>query len=157
MLRLKRVVSPYLKVRRTYRLKRYNMKQIMVVDDSATSRMFIRRCLEMVFVDQEEVVYFEADNGKVALAKLKENPTDLVVIDLNMPVMDGTTLLRWLKGSPKLTHIPVLVITSIDNPAKRDELKELGALEILSKPISPSKLMPVINDIFSLQSDTFGF
>ncbi len=133
------------------------MKQIMIVDDSATSRMFIKRCLEVVFADQDEITFFEAGDGKEALGKLKANPTDLVVIDLNMPIMDGATLLRWLKGSPKLTYLPVIVITSVDNPAKRDELMELGAFAVLSKPIAPAKIMPVINQIFNLQSDDFGF
>ena len=133
------------------------MIQIMIVDDSATSRMFIKRCVEVVLADQDEVVCYEAGDGKEALGKLKEKPTDLVLIDLNMPVMDGGTLLRWLKGSPKLTHIPVVVITSIDNPAKREELKELGAYEVLSKPIAPAKLMPVLNQVFNLQPDDFGF
>jgi len=129
----------------------------MVVDDSATSRMFIKRCLEMVLTDKEEITFNEAGDGKQALAKLKETPADLVFIDLNMPVMDGATLLRWIKSSPKLTDLPVVVITSVDNPAKREELKDLGAVEVLSKPISPAKLMPVVNQIFNLQSDSFGF
>lgn len=133
------------------------MKEIMIVDDSSTSRMFIKRCVEVILTDKDEVTCYEAGDGKEALAKLKEKPTDLVLIDLNMPVMDGATLLRWLKGSPKLNHIPVIVITSVDNPAKRDELKELGAFEVLSKPIAPAKLMPVINQVFNLQPDDFGF
>ncbi len=129
----------------------------MVVDDSATSRMFIKRCLEMVFTDEEEIAFTEAGDGKEALAKLKETPADLVFIDLNMPVMDGATLLRWIKSSPKLTDLPVVVITSVDNPAKRQELKDLGAVDVLSKPIAPAKLIPVVNEIFNLQSDSFGF
>ena len=129
----------------------------MVVDDSSTSRMFIKRCLQVVLTDKEEITFFEAGDGKEALGKLKANPVDLVVIDLNMPVMDGATLLRWVKGSPKLTHLPVIVITSVDNPAKREELKELGAFEVLDKPVAPGKLMPVINQIFNIQSDDFGF
>ena len=133
------------------------MRQIMIVDDSATSRMFVKRCLEMVLPSEEEVEIREAGNGKEALAGLKEKPADLVLIDLNMPIMDGTTLLRWIKGSPKLTDSPVVVITSVDNPAKREELKQLGAVDVLSKPIAPSKLLPVINRIFNLKSDEFGF
>ncbi len=128
----------------------------MIVDDSVTSRMFVKRCLEMVFTDQE-TEFFEAGDGKEALAKLKENPADLAVIDLNMPVMDGATLLRWLKSSPKLTYMPVVVITSVDNPAKREELKSLGAEEVLSKPIAPAKLVPVMKKLFNMKEDTFGF
>jgi len=133
------------------------MKRIMIVDDSATSRMFIKRCLQMVLTEQNETEFMEAGNGKEALANMKANPVDLAVIDLNMPVMDGATLLRWMKSSPKLTLIPVVVITSVDNPANREELINLGAKSVLSKPIAPAKLMPVVNDIFDLQSDNFGF
>ncbi len=133
------------------------MKRIMVVDDSSTSRMFIKRCLQMVLSDQEETEYREAENGKDALGQLKEAPADLVVIDLNMPVMDGATLLRWMKSSPKLTLIPVIVITSVDSPANREELLNLGAAHVLSKPVAPNKLMPVINEVFDIQSDSFGF
>ncbi|MCP4753428.1 MAG: response regulator [Proteobacteria bacterium] len=133
------------------------MKRIMIVDDSATSRMFIKRCLEVVLAEQDETEFMEAGDGKEALAKLKVSSADLVIIDLNMPIMDGATLLRWLKGSPKLTLIPVIVITSVDNPANSEELIKLGAVQVLSKPVAPAKLMPVINEVFDVQSDNFGF
>lgn len=129
----------------------------MIVDDSVTSRMFIRRCLQVVLTDEENTEFCEAGNGKEALGKLKEKQADLLFIDLNMPVMDGATLLRWMKSNPKLTLIPVIVITSVDSPANREELKNLGAVEVLSKPITPAKLMPIVNKIFDLPSDDFGF
>ncbi len=134
------------------------MKKIMIVDDSATSRMFVKRCLQTLLGDQEETEYREAENGKEALARLKESPADLALIDLNMPLMDGATLLRWMKASPKLTLIPVVVITSVDSPANREELMQLGASHVLSKPVAPAKLKPVIEEIFDMPSDDgFGF
>lgn len=133
------------------------MKQIMIVDDSATSRMFIRRCLQMVLADREEAEYAEAGDGKDALAQLKMSSYDIIFADLNMPVMDGFTLLRWVKSSPKLLDIPVVIITSVDNPANRDELLRLGAHKVLSKPIAPAKLTPIVNEIFELESESFGF
>jgi len=134
------------------------MKRIMIVDDSSTSRMFVKRCLQAVLAEYDETEYREAENGKVALAKLKESPADLALIDLNMPLMDGATLLRWMKSSPKLTLIPVVVITSVDSPANREGLLKLGASHVLSKPVSPSKLKPVIQEIFEMPADDgFGF
>ncbi|MBU2644212.1 response regulator [bacterium] len=134
------------------------MKKIMIVDDSSTSRMFVKRCLQTVLSGQDETEYLEAGNGKEALAKMKATPVDLALIDLNMPVMDGATLLRWMKSSPKLTLIPVVVITSVDSPANRDELLKLGASHVLSKPVAPAKLMPVIHEILDIQADDgFGF
>ena len=133
------------------------MKHIMIVDDSATSRMFVKRCLEIVFNEKNESEYSEAGNGKEALAKLKGNPADLVLLDLNMPIMDGATFLRWLRSSPKTNHIPVVVITSVDNDANREALVNLGATQVLSKPVAPAKLMPVLNEIFELETDGFGY
>jgi two-component system chemotaxis response regulator CheY len=115
------------------------VKRIVIADDSATARMVIRRCLEIIGLGDAGMV--EVPNGREALARLKEEPTDLLVTDLNMPIMDGETLLKWVKGSPKLTHVPVVVITSAGNPAKEALLSELGAFAVLDKPISPTTLL----------------
>jgi len=115
------------------------VKRIVIADDSATARMVIRRCLEIIGLGDAGMV--EVPNGREALARLKEEPTDLLVTDLNMPIMDGETLLKWVKGSPKLTEVPVVVITSAGNPAKEALLSELGAFAVLDKPISPATLL----------------
>ncbi len=111
------------------------MKRIVVADDSATARMFICRCLEIIGLGDAMII--EAENGKEALAKIKEAPTDLLITDLNMPVMDGETLLKWLNANPKLAGLPTLVVTSAGNPAKETELLTLGAMAVLNKPVSP--------------------
>ena len=123
------------------------MKRIVIADDSATARMFIKRCLEIIGLG--DAVIIEAANGKEALARVKEGPTDLVITDLNMPVMDGETLLKWIRANPKLSLIPVLVISSAGTPAKEAELLELGALAILSKPVSPPALMEKLGPLLA--------
>ena len=121
------------------------MKRIVIADDSYTARMFIRRCLEIVgFRDAQ---FAEATNGKEALALLKEAPADLLVTDLNMPVMDGETLLKWVKANPRLNELPVLVITSAGNPAKEAELLKNGAFAILNKPVNPPALSEVLQHL----------
>jgi two-component system chemotaxis response regulator CheY len=115
------------------------VKRIVIADDSATARMVIRRCLEIIGLGEAHMV--EVANGREALARLKEEPADLLVTDLNMPIMDGETLLKWVKGSPKLTDVPVVVITSAGNPAKAAVLTEIGAYAVLDKPISPATLL----------------
>lgn len=125
------------------------MKRIVIADDSATARMFIKRCLEIIGFGNETII--EAANGKEALARVKEEPTDLVITDLNMPVMDGETLLKWIRANPKLNEIPVLVISSAGTPAKEAELLELGAIAILSKPVSPPALMEKIEPLLADQ------
>ena len=101
------------------------MKRIVIADDSATARMFIRRCMEIVGC--RENAFIEVENGKEALDCLKKKPADLVVADLNMPVMDGETLLKWIKASPRFNSIPVVIITSAVNSAKEKELADMGA------------------------------
>jgi two-component system, chemotaxis family, chemotaxis protein CheY len=124
------------------------LKRIVIADDSATARMFIKRCLEIIGFGDADLV--EAVNGKEALAKTKEAPTDLVITDLNMPVMSGETLLKWIAANPKLNQIPVLVVSSAGNPAKEAELLALGAIAILSKPLSPPSLLEKLEPFLSL-------
>jgi two-component system chemotaxis response regulator CheY len=121
------------------------MNRIVIADDSATARMFIRRCLEIIGLGETEIL--EAENGREALSLVKEQATDLLLTDLNMPVMDGTALLKWVKGSPRLTELPVLVITSAGNAAKEAELCGLGAFGVLNKPVSPAALMEALKPL----------
>ena len=123
------------------------MKRIVIADDSATARMFIIRCLEIIGLGEAEIV--EAEHGKEALAAAKAEPTDLLLTDLNMPVMDGETLLKWVKASPKLMDLPVVIITSAGNPAKEKELLELGALRVINKPVAPPMLMEALESFIN--------
>jgi len=63
-----------------------------------------------------------------------------------MPIMDGETLLKWVKASPKLCEVPVIIITSAGNPAKEAELLKLGARQVINKPISPPVMMDALAD-----------
>lgn len=125
------------------------MHRILIADDSQTARLFIRRCLEIIGL--EDVHYAEAENGAEALEIIKKGDFDLLITDLNMPRMDGQSLLQRVKASPRLTDVPVLIITSTGNPAKEKELLAQGATAVLSKPISPATLMPKIQAIFSME------
>jgi len=120
------------------------MKRIIIADDSTTARMFIKRCLQIIGLGDVEII--EAEHGKEALAAAKAQEVDLLLTDLNMPVMDGETLIKWVKASPKLGDLPVVVITSAGNPAKETQLLELGAHRVLNKPVSPPAMMDALAD-----------
>jgi len=107
--------------------------------------MFIKRCLEIVGLGDAE--FIEANNGKEALEALKAAPCFLLVSDLNMPVMDGETLLKWVKGNPRLNAVPVIIVTSAGNPAREVQLKALGARAVINKPISPPLLLQAVEPI----------
>ncbi len=121
-------------------------KRVVIADDSALARMFLRRCLEITGLNDAEFV--EAADGAEALEKLKEVPTDLLVTDLTMPDVDGLELMRAIAASPRLNGTPVLVVTSAGNEAQREELMSLGVIAILSKPINPPVVADALEKIF---------
>lgn len=122
------------------------MKRVVIADDSALARMFLRRCLEITGLADAEFV--EAANGHEALERMKEAPTDLLVTDLTMPEVDGLELMRRIAASPRLHGTPVLVVTSAGNEQQRQELLHLGVAGILSKPISPPVVADALSSIF---------
>jgi len=128
--------------------------RIVIADDSTTARMFVRRCLEIVGFAGVEML--EAENGKEALEIAKHQPTELIITDLNMPVMDGKTLLKWVKANPRLHDIRVVVVSSVSNPAKAEELLKLGAHAVLVKPLAPPALLEVLGDLLPKKEESDG-
>jgi len=127
------------------------MKNIVIADDSALARMFIRRCLEIAGLGDAN--FYEASDGNEAIQKMKEVAADLLVTDLTMPNMNGIELMRRITASPRLSRTPVLVVTSAGNEEQRKELLELGVTRILSKPISPPMLVEAINAVVQKTSE----
>ena len=114
------------------------LNKILIVDDSKTSRMMVRRCLEIAGITDAEIT--EAEDGRDALEQLNAAPVDLVLTDLNMPEMDGETLIRHVKASPKLTGIPIIVISSAAHEGNVEKLKSHGAAAVINKPMSPTAI-----------------
>ncbi|KPK00553.1 MAG: hypothetical protein AMJ60_00810 [Desulfobacterales bacterium SG8_35] len=125
---------------------------IVIADDSRTARFLIRQYLEMVGFYKAD--FIEAENGRQALQFVKEKQADILFTDYKMPEMDGLDLLRRVKASPTLHDLPVVVITSFANQAKIDELSENGALAVLQKPLSLSKLHETMKPF--LKDDEYG-
>ncbi len=123
----------------------FNMK-ILIIDDSKTARMFSRKCVEMA-LPGEKLEFTEAENGAIAYDLLKKEKVDIILSDINMPVMSGFTFLRNVKMEEDLTHIPIIFITSLANDARTVNLKELGAYAVISKPIKPKEVGNVLKEI----------
>lgn len=120
-----------------------DFRKVLIVDDSATSRMIIQRCLEMAGV--RGAAYSQAENGLDAMALLKASgPFDLVLTDLNMPKMDGRAFARIVKADPALAGTCLLVVSSIADGDAEAELKTLGAAAVVKKPVSPAKLLEAL-------------
>ncbi len=90
----------------------------------------------------------EAGNGLEALERLSLHPVDLIILDLNMPDMHGVDLLRFLRQSPALTSIPVVVLTTRDDKESREEALQLGVAHYLTKPFEPSQLLNTVASLF---------
>jgi len=98
----------------------------------------------------EDMRIMEAKNGVEALSILKTDSIDLVFTDLNMPVLDGEQLLKRMKSSPKLFDIPVVVITSLNNPANEKRLISEHATAVLSKPLALPSMHKVLSEDLQL-------
>ena len=123
---------------------------ILVVDDSVFARSMIKRSLEIYGFDNLEV--FEANNGHEALTLLKTQKIDYVFTDLNMPDLNGEDLLKMIKTNEKLADVPVVIITSLINPAREKRLMSEKAAAILQKPVT----LPQINDVLSRKLNIAG-
>jgi DNA-binding response OmpR family regulator len=115
---------------------------ILVVDDEATVREVVRKYLE-----HEGFRVAEADNGTTALAFVRENPPDLMILDLMLPGVDGFTITRTLRASVDSGYlsvenqIPIIILTARTNELDRIAGFDLGADDYVLKPFSPRELV----------------
>jgi two-component system chemotaxis response regulator CheY len=117
--------------------------KVMIVDDSSTARMFIRRCIEISAC--EETDFIEFPNGQDALEKIEESKPDIIFSDYTMPEMNGLELVEKIRATEKYRDILIYIISSAGNSALEEKLLEAGANAVLKKPISPACLMPLMN------------
>jgi len=121
--------------------------KILLVDDSISARMIIRQYLEIVGC--RDAVFLETANGEEALKALINELPDLIVTDMNMPVMDGEELLNRLKASPRTNRIPVLIISSAVNEDNSRHFMKFGANYVIGKPVSPQRLHEALTALSS--------
>jgi two-component system chemotaxis response regulator CheY len=121
-----------------------NNMRFLVVDDFATMRRIVRNLLkELGFTNVEE-----AEDGQVALTKLKSQRFDFIISDWNMPNMTGIELLRAVRSEPQLKALPFMMITA---EAKRENIIEAamaGASGYIVKPFTAATLEEKMNKIF---------
>lgn len=118
------------------------MASILVVDDSASLRNMVAFTLK-----QEGYQVVEAGNGQEALTKARAGKFDLVLTDVNMPVMDGITFCTELRKLPAFKFTPVLVLTTESSPEMKQRGKAAGATGWLVKPFNPEKLLSTIKRV----------
>jgi two-component system chemotaxis response regulator CheY len=115
-------------------------KSVLAVDDSKTMR-------DMVSFTLRGAGYsvVEAENGVAALKVLQGGPkVDVIITDVNMPEMDGITLVKRIRGLPQYSGTPVLILTTESDQSKKDEGRNAGATGWIVKPFSPEKLLQIV-------------
>ena len=115
-------------------------RNVLVVDDSASMRALVSGTLKGLGFQTHE-----AGNGQEALERMKTMRTvDLIVTDLNMPVMDGITFVQNVRKLVALKYVPVLLLTTETRTEHKDKAKAAGATGWLTKPFDPKQLTAVV-------------
>ena len=117
-------------------------KTIMIIDDSASIRQVVSITLKKAGYD-----VVEGNDGKDALSKLDGQKINLIVCDVNMPVMDGITFLKELKNLPNYKFTPVIMLTTESQEAKKQEGKLAGAKAWIVKPFKPEILLAAVEKL----------
>ena len=118
------------------------MATILAVDDSASMRQMVSFTLKGAGYD-----VLEAGDGKQALELAKGKQVDLVLTDINMPVMDGIALIKELRALPQYKFTPILTLTTESASHKKMEGKAAGATGWIVKPFNPDQLLNTIRKV----------
>lgn len=116
---------------------------ILIVDDSESIREVIASGLEMSGYNVTKGI--NGEDGLKCLNDLSE--VDLIITDLNMPVMDGISFLKEVRKNEKYKYLPILILTTESQEAKKQEAREAGATGWIIKPFSKERLVSVIKKV----------
>ncbi len=117
-------------------------KTILCVDDSASIRQMVKLTLSGAGYQ-----IIQAGDGAEGLAKARETTVNLVVTDLNMPVMNGLGLIRELRKLPAYKGVPIIFLTTESDPAIKQEAKAAGATGWITKPFQQEQLIGVVRKV----------
>jgi two-component system chemotaxis response regulator CheY len=117
-------------------------KTVLSVDDSASMRQMVKLTLTGAGYS-----VLEAEDGKQALARIGEAEISMVLTDLNMPNMDGLTLIRELRKLPACRFIPIIFLTTESDEGKKAEARAAGATAWITKPFKQEQLLAVVKKV----------
>lgn len=118
---------------------------VLVVDDSRLSQKNIINVIKQMGVDEDNIV--TALNGKEALEIFEETEFDLVITDLNMPVMDGNEMIEYIRNESARPYVPILMVTSESNQARLEHIQQAGVSAICDKPFDAANVKNLLSNI----------
>jgi two-component system, cell cycle response regulator DivK len=119
-------------------------KRILVVEDQPDNRKILRD----VFARTDYEI-IEAENGEEALAAIAKARPDLILMDIQLPIMDGYTATRRIKADPALRSIPIVAVTSYALSGEEKKAREAGCDDYIPKPYSPRELLAKVRQYLS--------
>lgn len=121
---------------------------VLVVDDEMTTRRLVAFTLKPL-----DIEVMGADDGKTALEFVQKRTPNLIIVDINLPGMDGFTLMEQLNRLPQLRDIPFVAYTARNVPDDEARARKLGARSFLFKPFAASNLRHLVNLHLGLESN----
>ena len=114
-------------------------RHILVVEDQEDNRQVVR---DLLMANDYEMT--EAENGEEALVAVAKDRPDLILMDIQLPVMDGYEVTRRIKADPSLSSIPVIAVTSYALSGDEEKARAAGCDDFVPKPFSPRQLLAKI-------------
>jgi len=123
---------------------------VLLVDDSRFVRTLIK-----VHLVARKFTFVEAGDGEEALAVLEANVPDLIIVDEDMPAMDGLAFIRAVRSShkPALLQVPIILLTGLEKDDLQSEAIQAGASAFLKKPVSSAGLVEVVGQLLPPAAD----
>jgi two-component system chemotaxis response regulator CheY len=118
------------------------MKAVLTVDDSPSIRQMVKLVLSQIGFEVHE-----AADGLEGLEKAKAKPVQMIVTDLNMPRMDGITMVRELRKLPTYKGVPIILLTTESDESFKKQAKEAGATGWITKPFKQEQLVAVAQKV----------
>ncbi|MEG1549387.1 MAG: EAL domain-containing protein [Ruthenibacterium sp.] len=138
----KELDSELQKYKESWLIGKRETRTVLIVDDAAINRNILKKILK-------DFLFLEAENGAEAIEILqnKSNQIDLILLDINMPVMNGKEFLHYKKSVPELDGIPVIMITADDSTAQQIDTFALGANDYIVKPFIPEVITRRVTNV----------
>jgi CheY-like chemotaxis protein len=118
--------------------------KLLLADDSVT----IQRVIELTFADEDIEVTVVGD-GRQAIERVRSDRPDIVLADIAMPERDGYEVAAFVKGDPRLAHIPVILLTGAFEPLDEDRARQVGCDGVLVKPFEPQMVINRVRELLS--------
>lgn len=122
---------------------------VLIVDDSPILRRAVSKVVKLAGIPEDRI--HEAGNGQEALDVLETVWIDLVLLDLNMPVMDGEEFAKRVHENKDLGHVAIVVVSTESNKERLERMKSYGVIEALHKPFEPEDLCRLISKVLGVK------